>query len=394
MKPVQAEVFIGSVDGVGVESEAEQHGVQAQHLLEIGDDGDGAAFADEGGLPSEFGLQGGRGRLHSGNGAIDNHAMPAVQIAECELHGAGRVGFEVAFDLGDGFVGPLVGDEAHGNLGGGDRRKNRFSTRALIAAPDAVHVERGACPNGLQHGIAGLRARRGETHGVQPRFFVERQLANGVAFVGRELAHVFIEAGNRHAVRFVVKLADEAREDVERILDRTTEYTGVEIAIRALQQDFDVGEAPQAVRHRRNAFTEHGRVGNQDDVGTEARGVLLEERPQMGGAVLFLTLDDELDVHGQVVSGRQIRLNGLHVHVELSLVVARPACVQIAAAHGRIEGRSLPELDGIRRLHVVMPVNKYRRPIVVDVELCHHDRMTGGFDYVYFEHPDAAKLFG
>ena len=48
-------------------------------------------------------------------------------------------------------------------------------------------------------------------------------------------------------------------------------------------------------------------------------------------------------------------------HVHLALVVGRAARVDVAVAHGRLEGRRDPFIQRIGRLHVVMPVAQHGR---------------------------------
>ena len=70
-----------------------------------------------------------------------------------------------------------------------------------------------------------------------------------------------------------------------------------------------------------------------------------------------LTLDHELEVDGQLLVHREVRLDRGQVHVDLALVVARAARVELAVAFGGLEWRRLPELE---RLEAVARRNDRR----------------------------------
>jgi hypothetical protein len=65
---------------------------------------------------------------------------------------------------------------------------------------------------------------------------------------------------------------------------------------------------------------------------------------------------------GQLAAvGRELRLQRLHVDPQLALVVDRPARVEVAVALGRFEGRRLPFVERVWRLHIVVSVKQHRR---------------------------------
>src|SRR5690348_14206503 len=49
------------------------------------------------------------------------------------------------------------------------------------------------------------------------------------------------------------------------------------------------------------------------------------------------------------------------MHQNLAFVVYGPASVQLAIADSRLEGRRLPQLDRVHRLHVEMAIDDHRR---------------------------------
>ena len=90
----------------------------------------------------------------------------------------------------------------------------------------------------------------------------------------------------------------------------------------------------------------------------------------------------------------QVRFDRLEVHEHLALVVGGAARVDLAIAHGRLEGRRLPEIDGIHGLHVVVPVEQNGRrarrmqPVAVD------DRIARRVDEPHVLETNAAHFVG
>ena len=176
--------------------------------------------------------------------------------------------------------------------------------------------------------------------------------------------------------------------------DGAAERAGVEIALGAAQIDLEVDEAAQAVADRGNAAVEHRRVRDHDDVGGQFVLVGLDEVVEIGGTDLFLTLEDDADVHRQAAVLLQMRLDGLEVHEDLALVVGGAARVDLAVADRGLERRRLPQVERIDRLDVVVAVEQDRRralrrqPVAVD------DRVARRLDQPDVLHADPAQFVG
>jgi hypothetical protein len=48
------------------------------------------------------------------------------------------------------------------------------------------------------------------------------------------------------------------------------------------------------------------------------------------------------------------------MHIELSLVIGGTAGKDLSVLNGRVEGTAMPELEGVGRLDIIMPVDKHR----------------------------------
>ena len=158
--------------------------------------------------------------------------------------------------------------------------------------------------------------------------------------------------------------------------------------------ELEVDETAKPITNRRDAAREHPRIGDDDDVGAELGFVGADEVVEVDAPDFFLPFENELDVDRQPAVLFQVRFDRLEVHEDLTLVVGRPARVDLAVADGRLEGRRFPQLQRIDGLHVVMPVEEDRRrafraqPVAVD------DRIARGIDEAHVLQPDAAHLFG
>ena len=119
-----------------------------------------------------------------------------------------------------------------------------------------------------------------------------------------------------------------------------------------------VDQAAQAVADRRHAALEHSRVGDHDHVGLQLVLVRADEVVEVRTADFLFALDHELHVHGQAAVLLHVRFDRLEVHEHLPLVVGRAARVDLAVANRRLEGRRLPQIQRIDRLHVVVPVEQ------------------------------------
>ena len=145
-----------------------------------------------------------------------------------------------------------------------------------------------------------------------------------------------------------------------RVGRRAAVQSRMQIASRTAGFDLGVDQAAQAHAQRRDAFGVEFRIGYQRDVGLELRGIFRDVFGDRFAADFFFPFDQKLQIDGErAVDGAQ-RLHGFDVRVHLSLVVGRAARVEVAVAHGGLEGRGNPFIEWIGRLDVVMSVAQHR----------------------------------
>ena len=77
----------------------------------------------------------------------------------------------------------------------------------------------------------------------------------------------------------------------------------------------------------------------------------------------------------------QVRVDRREMHEHLSLVVHRTAAENLSVAHRSLERRTVPQLDRIDRLHVVVAVHEQRRLSRRLHPLAVCQRIAGGFEH-------------
>ncbi len=203
------------MDAVVVQREADEQRVLAELLLEMADDRDRAAAADGHGRAAPFLGQRGRGPGELRAVMIDRHR--AVALAAEEFHRAVRrdAGAHEGTHRVAHMRRVLVGDEAAGDLGGGDGGDDGLAALANIAAPHAVDLEGRARAGEIHDGAALLARGDGKADRAEELLRRQAQPLPLRLHVGRRLAHVVIEAGNGDAAGLVMHLADDLRQHMQ-----------------------------------------------------------------------------------------------------------------------------------------------------------------------------------
>ena len=141
---VEAEVLVRRVDGVALQPEAHQDGLDAENPLEIADDGDASSPAYRQRLLAErFGEPLFRrliGRV--GDGA--DVAFAAVHRSYFHLDAFGSDALDIVDEQARNRFVVLMRHQAARHLGIRFRGQHRLRAFAGIASPDAADVERGA----------------------------------------------------------------------------------------------------------------------------------------------------------------------------------------------------------------------------------------------------------
>ena len=138
---VEFVVLVRGVDVVLGETEAAEDGLHAEHLLEVRHNRDAAAAVGRDGtfaIDIHVGLLSSLVRRHIHAATV---GFAAVRGNHLHLHVVGCDVLEVLLEEFRNLVGILVGDQAHGDVGGSGGWEHRFEALARVAAFDAAYAQ-------------------------------------------------------------------------------------------------------------------------------------------------------------------------------------------------------------------------------------------------------------
>ena len=343
------------------QSQTEQQRLRAEDFFELVDNRDGAAFAHQDRLAAKRQFQCAQRRPRLAALRRNQIRLRAVAGLNLQPHRRRADFFEIIADDFADFRRTLVRHEAAGDFRARHGGHDGLAAVALIAAGQAVDFKRrtrAAAFHRRETALAG-QFRNAEK-------FLQLALGNRVTrgllpFQFRERRDVVIKAGNRDAAMIIVDLRQQAGERHRRIFHAAAEDAGVQIARRPAQLDFKRDDAAQRVGERGMFQAGHSGVGNDDGIAEQFAAIFFEKVREAFAADLLLAFDDERQIARQRRAGFEMRFDGLEMREVLAFVVSRAARVNRAACDARLKRRRCPQLQRLRRLHVVMAVNHVMR---------------------------------
>ena len=87
--------------------------------------------------------------------------------------------------------------------------------------------------------------------------------------------------------------------------------------------------------------------------------MFLDVIPQADAAHFLFTFDQHFNIDGKVSTGLVKRFECFDVDVHLTLVIGGAAAIEIPVANRGVKGGRSPEVEGFRRLDVIMAIEKY-----------------------------------
>ena len=180
--------------------------------------------------------------------------------------------------------------------------------------------------------------------------------------------------------------AENAGQHPDRILRAAAEDAGMQIAVGGLDPHLLVDQPAQRGGDRRRIGVPHAGVADQREVGLEVVLVRFEKRNEILRSDFLLALDDDGDVERQRTGHGFPGPAGLDEGHQLALVVLGAARDDDLSSVGMVgdgglERRTMPEIERIDRLHVVMAVEQHMRPrppLPPPLALGDDGGMTGG----------------
>ena len=185
--------------------------------------------------------------------------------------------------------------------------------------------------------------------------------------VGRKILHAVIKAGDGDVAVFIKNAAENTGQHPDRILRGAAEDAGMQIAVGGLDLHFVVDQPAQRGGDRRRIGVPHAGVADQREVRLEVGLVLFKKRNEILRSDFLFALDDDGDVERQRARDRFPGPAGFDEGHQLALVVLGAARDDDLSSVGmggdfRLEWRTMPEIERVDRLHVVMAVEQHVRP--------------------------------
>ncbi len=144
----------------------------------------------------------------------------------------------------------------------------------------------------------------------------------------------------------------------------------MQIRARPSHLKLRIDHPPQPHAQRRCIRGKHLRIAHQRAIRLQLLPMLAHKRRNALTAYLLFPLNNHTHVHRQPrPPGRPVlrrprlhqALQGLHMHPHLPLVIHRPTRVQVAIPLRGLKRRRHPLLQRLRRLHIIVPIQKHRR---------------------------------
>ena len=254
-------------------------------------------------------------------------------------------------------------NQPEADLGRSLGRNHRLRSCPNKSAGHSMHIHRGPRPGPFQHAEHRLTGQLRRPHLMLPvLLLVERQLPPGLKLRLGRLLDPVIEPRNRNMSILALQLRNHLRQRHKRIRRRSPIHPRVQIRRRAPRLKLRIDHPAQPNAQRRQIRRKHLRIRNQRSIGLQLVSMLAHERGNPLASNLFLALDNHPHIHRQLPIGLHHRLQRLHMHPHLSLVVHRTARINIPVALLGLKRRRLPLLQRLRRLHIVVPIEQHRRP--------------------------------
>ena len=204
---------------------------------------------------------------------------------------------------------------------------------------------------------------RGDLQRVEHGLRIEGNAVDGVEVHLRERGNVVVEVVELYKAVLALECAQK-RDETPDGTRHGGSIHGVQVLFSALYRQVDGAHTLEAEEQDRTArFVDFG-VRGEKEVGLEHILVLGNELGQMRAADLFLAVEDELEIHGDLAVQVTIRFVTEQIGHRLALVVGGAAAVDLAVDDGRLKGLCVPCGDRLDRHDIIMAVNQDRGRVV------------------------------
>src|SRR6516162_6148561 len=254
----------------------------------------------------------------------------------------------------------LTRNKAKRDLGHRRARNNCLRPFTLIASCQTIHFSGWPCPHTLEERKALFARQRWRTGRLQPDLLCKWKAAPQLSLPIFHGQNFVIEPFHGNSAVVVVELGQHSAQLHRRIGNGSPEYSRMQIPRGAAQPNFKTKDSAQTVGEGWNAGRHHAGIRNGDNVRLQSGPVFSEKTLQVWASYLFLSLNENDQIQRQIVVFREDRFDPKNMRKDLSFVVGRSPGKNLSLFNNRLERWRMPEIQGIRRLHVVVSVNEKR----------------------------------
>jgi hypothetical protein len=225
----------------------------------------------------------------------------------------------------------------------------------------------------------------GDTEELAVLLRVGAEAGQLLALPGLDVEHVVVEARHIDAAVRGVQRGAELGHRLDGIAQHAAVQAGVEVAAGAGDLDIKKHKTAETAGEHDLILGGNAGVGQVDEICLQPVAVGLKEFGKARAADLLLALDQETDAQRQVRAAFEQPSHGRDVGHERPLVVRRAAAKDTLTADLGLEGRRLPEIERIRRLHVVVTIDDHMGPMGGPSAVGQDDGMEVGRHHLHRE---------
>ena len=155
----------------------------------------------------------------------------------------------------------------------------------------------------------------------------------------------------------------------------------MKVSVRPRYLYFPVRKPSEARRQRGNVGADHARIRNQNHVRPQQLFVGFTKLLEARRTDFLLALEDKFHVRAEIPRPES-RLEALHLHHALPLIVVGAARIDFPVADSGFEGVAEPQFQRLDRHHVVVGIYQHRWQILSRAVLAIYHRIAGSLHHL------------
>ena len=140
----------------------------------------------------------------------------------------------------------LMRNQSAGNFRIGFRGKDCLGAFTCISSPNAAYIERRAATVAFQCAVSLFSEEFFHSDGFFVFLLIERNMGDHFPFCLWHFFYVIVESGDGDSSVCIRHLTDYPAKHIDRIGYRTSEVSGMQVAVRSCYFDFPISQSAQA----------------------------------------------------------------------------------------------------------------------------------------------------